>query len=67
MLQFFVTFSEMCSQIDLGHRAKKEVVLLRDKVKERESLVAATTEFARAEAWKLREELESSYWLLDDA
>ena len=43
MLQSFATFSEMCSQIDIGNHAKKEVVLLRDKVKERESLVAATT------------------------
>ena len=41
-------------------------MFLPNKVKESENLVTATTESTRAEARKLREELESSSWLLVD-
>ena len=50
----------MWSQIDISHSAKKEVVALHDKVKERESLVVVTNESVGVEARKLKEELASS-------
>ena len=57
----------MWSQIGIGYRAKKEVVLLLDKEKESKSLVEATIESVGVKARKIRDELEISFQLLADA
>ena len=52
-------FVEMWSQIDISHRARREVIMLRNKLQESENLVAATIEAGSVEAHKLRDLLES--------
>ena len=59
-LQSMATFEKMWNEIDIGHRARREVLMLRDKLQESESLVATTTEAVSAEAHKLRDQLEGS-------
>ena len=54
----------MWSQIDVGHGARKEVVQLREKVKEGEDLVATAIESADVEARILKEELATTSRLL---
>ena len=61
------TFEKMWNEIDIGHRARREVLMLRDKLQESESLVATTTEAVSAEAHKLRDQLEGSSQLLAEA
>ena len=47
-----VTLVEMWSQIDIGCRTKREVIMIYDKLRESENLVAATTEAVGVEARK---------------
>ena len=63
-LHSFTTFAEMWGQIDTGCHTRKEVVQLREKVKEGENLVAAATESVEIEDRKLKEELRTTSRLL---
>ena len=55
-----VTLVEMWSQIDIGCHTKREVIMIYDKLRESENLVAATTEAVGVEARKSRDQLDSS-------